>query len=103
MNALRTSGLPNHKIILKIGTIIMLLRNIDQAEGLYNGTQLIVIRITNHVIEAKIILRKNIRGVVYIARMDITPTQSLWPFKMTKRQFPITVCYSMTVKKSQGQ
>ncbi|KAK2414408.1 hypothetical protein QL285_037001 [Trifolium repens] len=34
LNSLRTSGLPNHKISLKIGTPIMLMRNLDQAEGL---------------------------------------------------------------------
>jgi ATP-dependent DNA helicase PIF1 len=81
----------------------MLLRNIDQPEGLCNGTRLIVTRLANHVIEAKIISRKNIGGVIYIPRMDMTPTQSPWPFKMTRRQFPITICYAMTINKSQGQ
>ncbi|GAU50219.1 hypothetical protein TSUD_408980 [Trifolium subterraneum] len=33
LNSLRTSGVPNHIIKLKIGTPIMLMRNIDQAEG----------------------------------------------------------------------
>ncbi|XP_050878450.1 uncharacterized protein LOC127082252 [Lathyrus oleraceus] len=103
LNTLTTSSLPNHKIKLKIGTPIMLLRNIDQPEGLCNGTRLIVTRLANHVIEAKIISGKNIGGVIYIPRMDMTPTQSPWPFKMTRRQFPITICYAMTINKSQGQ
>ncbi|XP_050878544.1 uncharacterized protein LOC127082353 [Lathyrus oleraceus] len=103
LNKLTTSGLPNHKIKLKIGTPIMLLRNIDQPEGLCNGTRLIVTRLANHIIEAKIIFGKNIGGVIYIPRMDMTPTQSPWPFKMTRRQFPITICYAMTINKSQGQ
>ncbi|XP_058733121.1 uncharacterized protein LOC131604715 [Vicia villosa] len=103
LNALRTSGLPNHNIKLKVNTPIMLLRNIDQAEGLCNGTRLIVTRLADHAIEAKIISGKNIGGIIYIARMDITPTQSPWPFRMTRRQFPITVCYAMTINKSQGQ
>ncbi|XP_058777166.1 uncharacterized protein LOC131651524 [Vicia villosa] len=84
-NTLRNYVLPNHKIILKIGTPIMLLRNIDQSEDLCNGTRLILTRLADHVIEAKIISGKNIGDVVYIARMKITPTQSLWPFKMTRR------------------
>ncbi|KAF1892864.1 hypothetical protein Lal_00035508 [Lupinus albus] len=33
LNTLSTSGLPNHKIKLKVGTPIMLLRNLDQSEG----------------------------------------------------------------------
>ncbi|XP_050908519.1 uncharacterized protein LOC127122180 [Lathyrus oleraceus] len=103
LNTLTSSGLPNHKIKLKIGTPIMLLQNIDQPEGLCNGTRLIVTSLANHVIEAKIISGKNIGGVIYIPRMDMTPTQSPWPFKMTRRQFPITICYAMTINKSQGQ
>lgn len=39
LSTLRTSGLPNHKIKLKVGCPIMLLRNIDQSEGLCNGTR----------------------------------------------------------------
>ncbi|XP_058752597.1 uncharacterized protein LOC131625751 [Vicia villosa] len=103
LNGLRTSGLPNLKIRLKVNTPIMLLRNIDQAEGLCNGTRLIVTRLADHVIEAKIISGNNIGCNIYIARMDITPTQTPWPFRITRRQFPITVCYAMTINKSQGQ
>jgi ATP-dependent DNA helicase PIF1 len=103
LSTLSTSGLPNHKIKLKVGTPIMLLRNIDQSEGLCNGTRLIVTRLADHVIGSKIISGKNIGGIVYIHRMDITPTQSPWPFKLTRRQFPITVSYAMTINKSQGQ
>jgi len=60
LNSLKTSGLPNHSIKLKVGTPIMLLRNLDQAEGLCNGTRLTIIRLANHVIEVKIITGKNI-------------------------------------------
>lgn len=74
MNTLRTSGLPTQNIKLKIGTPIMLLRNIDQSEGLSNGTRLIVTRLVDHVIEVNIISGKNIGGVIYIPRMDTTPT-----------------------------
>lgn len=50
LSSLRTSGLPNHIITLKVGTPIMLMRNIDQYEGLCNGTRLIVIKMENHVL-----------------------------------------------------
>ncbi|XP_058764575.1 uncharacterized protein LOC131638032 [Vicia villosa] len=103
LSALKTSGLPNHSIKLKIGTTIMLLRNLDQSEGLCNGTRLTVTRMTNHVIEAQIISGKNVESIIYIPRMSLSPSQSPWPFKLVQRQFPIIVSFAMTINKSQGQ
>ncbi|XP_058746103.1 uncharacterized protein LOC131618973 [Vicia villosa] len=103
LSKLRTSGLPNHRIRLKVGTPIMLMRNLDQSEGLCNGTRLIVTRLANHVIEAKIMSGKNIGNMFYIPRMSVSPSESPWPFKLIRRQFPIIVSYAMTINKSQGQ
>ncbi|GJU72026.1 ATP-dependent DNA helicase PIF1-like protein [Tanacetum coccineum] len=38
LNSIRMSGIPNHKLALKIGAPIMCLRNINQRSGLCNGT-----------------------------------------------------------------
>jgi ATP-dependent DNA helicase PIF1 len=103
LNSLKTSGLPNHCIKLKVGVPIMLLRNLDQAEGLCNGTRLIITRLANHVIEARILTEKNIGNQVYIPRMSMSPSESPWPFKLVRRQFPIVVSFAMTINKSQGQ
>ncbi|KAF1892315.1 hypothetical protein Lal_00010780 [Lupinus albus] len=103
LNSFSISGLPNHKIKLKVGTTIMLLRNIDQSEGLCNGTRLVVTRMTNHVLETKIMSGKNIGNVTYIPRLSMSPSQCLWPFTLIRRQFLITMSYAMTINKSQGQ
>ncbi|XP_058742520.1 uncharacterized protein LOC131615017 [Vicia villosa] len=103
LSSLRTSGLPSHIITLKVGTPIMLMRNIDQSEGLCNGTRLIVTKMENHVLEAKIMGGKGHGKITYIPRMDMSPSQSPWPFKLNRRQFPIIVSYAMTINKSQGQ
>ena len=103
LNSLTTSGLPNHCQKLKIGTPIMLLRNLDQTQGLCNGTRLTVTRLAKHVIAADIIYGTNIGDHVYIPRMSMSPSQLPWPFKLLRRQFPIMLSYAMTINKSQGQ
>jgi ATP-dependent DNA helicase PIF1 len=79
------------------------MRNLNQADGLCNGTRLIVTELANHVIGARILSGKNIGGRVYIPRMEMSHSQSPWPFKLYRRQFPIIVSYAMTINKSQGQ
>ncbi|KAG4935927.1 hypothetical protein JHK85_050846 [Glycine max] len=103
LNSLSTSGLPNHKIKVKVGSPIMLLRNLDQNEGLCNGTRLIITSFANHIIEAKIMTGKGQGNKVYIPRRSMSPSQSPWPFKLIRRQFPIIVSYAMTINESQGQ
>ncbi|XP_058745935.1 uncharacterized protein LOC131618794 [Vicia villosa] len=103
LSSLRTSGLPNHHLKLKVGTPIMLMRNIDQSEGLCNGTRLCITKMAAHVLEASIMGGKGLGNLVYIPRMDMSPSQSPWPFKLNRRQFPIIVSYSTTINKSQGQ
>jgi len=53
---------------LKVGTLIMLLQNMTQKDGLCNGTRLIISRLGAHIIEAKIIFEKNIGHKTYIPR-----------------------------------
>ena len=33
----------------------------------------------------------------------MNPSESRWPFKMQRRQFPIVMSFAMTINKSQGQ
>ena len=54
----------------------MLLRNLDQIQGLCNDTRLIVTRLAKHAIAADIISGKNIGQNVYIPRMSMSPSQS---------------------------
>ncbi|XP_021727711.1 uncharacterized protein LOC110694855 [Chenopodium quinoa] len=55
LNSLSFGGLPPHILRLKVGSLIMLLRNIDTSSGLCNGTWLICCQLRDHVIEAKIL------------------------------------------------
>ncbi|XP_076905296.1 uncharacterized protein LOC143561021 [Bidens hawaiensis] len=103
LNGLKISGLPNHRLVLKVGVPVMLLRNIDHQIGLCNGTRLRVISLKKHVVVVEIISGGNIGTRTYIHRVNMIPTDNKIPFKFQRRQFPISVCFAMTINKSQGQ
>ncbi|XP_019162782.1 PREDICTED: uncharacterized protein LOC109159154 [Ipomoea nil] len=103
LNGLRASGIPNHALTLKVGSPVMLLRNIDHSMGLCNGTRLVITKLAEHVVEAKIVSGNNCGTRVLIPRMSMTPTDIRLPFKFQRRQFPLMLSYAMTINKSQGQ
>ncbi|XP_057425596.1 uncharacterized protein LOC130718957 [Lotus japonicus] len=103
LNDIKCSGIPNHKLSLKKGAPIMLLRNIDQSAGLCNGTRLIVNDLSPNVIGATVLTGTNIGEKIFIGRMSMVPNDSGYPFKFERRQFPICTCFAMTINKSQGQ
>ncbi|XP_031109293.1 ATP-dependent DNA helicase PIF1-like [Ipomoea triloba] len=103
LNGLRCSGIPNHSLTIKVGSPVMLLRNIDHSLGLCNGTRLIVTRLADHVLEAKIMSGTHKGTKVLIPRMSLTPSDTRLPFKFQRKQFPLMLSYAMTINKSQGQ
>nr|XP_043620368.1 ATP-dependent DNA helicase PIF1-like [Erigeron canadensis] len=103
LNAINVGGLPKHKLTLKKDVPVMLFRNIDQTAGLCNGTRLQVVTLGDRVIEARIISGNHIGKKVFIPRMTLSPSDKRIPFRLQRRQFPLAVCFAMTINKSQGQ
>ncbi|GBM46501.1 hypothetical protein AVEN_66190-1 [Araneus ventricosus] len=100
LNSLTPTGLPPYELKLKIGCIIMLLRNLAPSEGLCNGTCLIITKLQQNIIQAK-----SIDGteMFLIPQIPLIPSQTNMPFKFKRMQFPIRLAFSMTINKSQGQ
>lgn len=103
LNSIKLSGLPNHSLCLKVGAPVMLLRNVDPKGGLCNGTRLQITQMAAYVLEAKAITGDKIGDKVLIPKILITPSDTKLPFKMRRRQFPLSLAFAMTINKSQGQ
>ena len=103
LNSLSVSGLPPHELKLKMGAIVILLKNIDSSKGLCNGTRLIVRGLTENLIFATIATGKHKHTRVFIPRIDMSPSENDLPFTLIRRQFPILPAFAMTINKSQGQ
>ncbi|XP_028116873.1 ATP-dependent DNA helicase PIF1-like [Camellia sinensis] len=94
--------LPAFKIELKVGCLIMLLRNIALKDGLCNGIRLMVSRYNTRIIEAQILTGEKFGNLVFIQRTSFIPSSLEMPFRMTRHQFPVRLAYALTINKSQG-
>ncbi|XP_057760736.1 uncharacterized protein LOC130981132 [Arachis stenosperma] len=103
LNGINYSCLPPHKLVLKVGAPVMLLRNIDQTNGLCNGTRMQVKRMRNHVIECKTLTGNKAGSIVLILRLNLIPNNETLPVRFQRRQFPIIMSFAMTINKSYGQ
>ncbi|CAN7058013.1 unnamed protein product, partial [Brassica oleracea var. botrytis] len=103
LNTIKVSGLPNHRLRLKIGCPVMVLRNCQPSAGLMNGTRLQITQLMDFMVQARIITGEKVEKLVYIPRLLITPSDTRLSFKMRKRQLPLVVAFAITINKSQGQ
>ena len=82
----------------------MLLRNIDPANGLCNGTRLVVRGFESNAIDAEIVLGQHAGQRVFLPRIPLCPSDDeMFPFKFKRKQFPIRLSFAMTINKAQGQ
>ncbi|XP_065658933.1 ATP-dependent DNA helicase PIF1-like [Hydra vulgaris] len=103
LNSLITSGMPPHCLKLKIGCLIMLLRNLDLKAGLCNGTRMKVCALQNNYIDAEVLTDVSGGKWVFVPRIQLVPSDTNIPFVLKCRQFHVRLAYSMTINKSQGQ
>ncbi|KYN16225.1 DNA repair and recombination protein pif1, mitochondrial [Trachymyrmex cornetzi] len=71
LNTLSPSSLPSHELRLKPNCVIMLIRNLSINEGLCNGTRLIIIEMTNHLLKCKILSGDKVGGIVFLNRITL--------------------------------
>ncbi|KAL4581000.1 hypothetical protein LXL04_017206 [Taraxacum kok-saghyz] len=96
-------GLPPHYLRLKVGCPVILLRNIDPGNGLCNGTRLICRSFQPHVIDAEIAVGQHAGKMMFLPRIPLSPSDDdMFPFKLRRKQFPVRLCFAMTINKAQG-
>ena len=81
----------------------MVLRNLNPSEGVCNGSRGIVTKMSDRVVEIELISGDHAGKHVFIPQIGLTPSDTQVAFKLERKQFPLKVCFAMTINKSQGQ
>ncbi|XP_013665093.3 uncharacterized protein LOC106369492 [Brassica napus] len=97
LNSIKTSGLPNHTLRLRVGTPVMILRNIDPEEGLCNGTRLQITQLANHILQAKVITGTRV-GEIYEIKKPAIRVQVISKWRTTTSETELLVVDEMGSK-----
>jgi ATP-dependent DNA helicase PIF1 len=85
LNSINSNNFPQHKLLLKEGVPIILLRNLNQSEGLCNGTRLIITTLGDMILEAQILTGTHAGKKVLIPKICVGAKAETPPFARSLR------------------
>ena len=103
LNSITLASLPPHRLYLKKYASVILLRSLDPTQGMYNGSRLTIIEISNHAIDAEIATGAYRGNRVFIPRIVMIPSETDFPFVLRRKQYPIRPAFYITINKGQGR
>ena len=101
LDRINGSGFPPHRLPIKVGAMITLIKHLDVWHGHCNGT-LCMITLTNNVIEARKVTGGE-HSKMLIPRIPMFSESSSFPVPFKRTQFPVRGAYYLTIDRAQGQ
>lgn len=80
LNSISINNFSQHRLALKVGVPVVLLRNLNQSIGLCNGTRILLERLDDHVLQGQIMTGNHVGDTVCIPRVVLNGKSPKWPF-----------------------
>jgi ATP-dependent DNA helicase PIF1 len=104
LNTVDVPNFPEHRLRLKINMPVVLIRNLCLADGLANGTKLLIKDIQPRVLKVQIITGPGAGRIESLPRIRLIHEPSMdFASTFARFQYPIISAFAMTINKSQGQ
>ena len=105
LHSLNLSGLPEHKLKLKINTVVILVWKMDICAGHCNGTRYLVkvigqYRIILHRLDAR---DDDKSKVLILPQIPYHYGGKSFPFYLAQLQFPLKIVFAQTINRARGQ
>ena len=98
LNTLPTpSGMAPHKLELKKGCPLVILKNLNVSEGLCNGTRCILVGISRNYLTVQLLHNGKIAAIPRITMTD----NETYGFTLKRHQFAVQLCFAMSINKAQ--
>ena len=86
LNSISLPSMPPHRLVLKPGAPIMLMRNLDPQNGHVNGARYVVKSLHKHIIHAELATGTHKGKAILLPRIYFNPQGTPWQF-MQRKQF----------------
>lgn len=102
-------GIPEHELNLKVGAIMMIIKNINVAQGLCNGTRVQIMELGEHIIKCRYVQGPRAGKIFDLHRHLFfyggtgRQVAQHGTVKWSRLQFPLRPGFVMTTHKSQGR
>jgi ATP-dependent DNA helicase PIF1 len=101
MHCQTPDGLPPFKLRLRPGIPVMLLRNLNHSKGLANGSHMVLTRVHPCLLKGRLLRGEFHRQFCLIPHVKLDTDADYFP-QFFQKQFPVKICYAITIHKSQG-